>query len=177
MLGAGSDRGGCGRQATLSEEGCRKQIDGWLAEALGDVGVGRVFVDLARRADLDEPAPVHDADPGRHRHRLDLVVRDIEQRRAELALDALEFDPQVGAQLGVERREGLVHQEDGRVADQRASDRDPLHLAAGQLGRAIVELGVDLQHARDLDHLGPDRRLGMSGGSAPAAETRDCRTR
>ena len=69
------------------------------------------------------------------RHRLDLVVRDVEHRRAEVLLDALELEAQVVAQLGVERRQRLVHQRDRGLAHQRAADRDALHLPARELGR------------------------------------------
>ena len=48
-----------------------------------------------------------------------------------------------GAQLGIEVGERLVEQERHRVADQRAAERHPLPLAAGQLRRAGGEQLVD----------------------------------
>ena len=70
---------------------------------------------------------------------------DIEDGGAELLLDALQLEAKVGAQLGVERGERLVHQVDRRLAHQGATDGDALHLAARQPGRRIGQLGVDAQ--------------------------------
>ena len=81
------------------------------------------------------------------RHRLGLVVGDIEDGRAELLLDALELEPQFGAQLGVERGQRLVHQVDRGRAHQRAADGDALHLAARQLGAPVAELVLDTEQA------------------------------
>ena len=71
----------------------------------------------------------------------------------------LELQPQVGAELGVERGERLVHQVDGGLADERAADGDALHLAAGEAGGAVVELVVDAHQFRDLGDAGGDRGL------------------
>ena len=46
----------------------------------------RAVVDLLRRADLLEATAVEDRDACRHRHRLDLVVGDVDDRRLEPAL-------------------------------------------------------------------------------------------
>src|SRR5207253_2631737 len=74
--------------------------------------------------------------------------------------DSLELEPQLGTQLGVERGERLIHQVDGRPPDERPANRDTLHLAAGELGRAIVELGGDSQECGDLADLALDLVLG-----------------
>ena len=107
-------------------------------------------VDLARRADLDQPARLDDADAVGHGHGLGLVVGDVEDGGAELLLDALQLEPEVGAELGVERGERLVHQVDRRPAHQRPADGDALHLAAGKLRGAVLQLAGDAQHPRDL---------------------------
>ena len=110
----------------------------------------RVFVDLARGAELDQAALVEDADMGGHRHRLDLVMGHVKEGGAQVGVDALQLDPQVGAQLGVERGERFVHQVDAGVAHQRAADGDALHLAARKGGGLVVELVGDPQ---DFGHL------------------------
>jgi len=46
----------------------------------------RRLVNLARRADLLDPAGAHDRDPIGHRQRLFLVVRDVDGRHADVAL-------------------------------------------------------------------------------------------
>ena len=44
--------------------------------------------------------------------------------------------------LGVERRGGLVQDQDRRVLQDRAGDRDPLALAAGEPAAALADHGV-----------------------------------
>ena len=51
------------------------------ADERRDENVDRVVVELGRRADLLEHAVAHHGDPVAHRHRLDLVVRDVDRRR------------------------------------------------------------------------------------------------
>ena len=112
------------------------------------------------------------ADPVGHGHGLDLVVGDVEDGGAELALDALELDPQVRAQLGVERGERLVHQVDARAGApapgrwRRAASR------RRRARRPVVELAVDPQQRGDLAHpsalisasaLAPERRAQREG--------------
>ena len=52
------------------------------ADEAGDEPVGRVVVELERRAELHHPAVVQHHDPVGQRHRLDLVVRDVDHRGA-----------------------------------------------------------------------------------------------
>jgi hypothetical protein len=52
--------------------------------------------------ELLQAALVHDGDHVGHRHRLDLVVGDVEGRHAELLLEPLDLDAHLQAQLGVE---------------------------------------------------------------------------
>ena len=64
----------------------------------------------------------------------------------------------------VERRRGLVEHEDLRVRGEHRADRDPLLLAAGELGqRAVAQVGQPEQVERLLDALahdaGGDREL------------------
>ena len=64
------------------------------------------------------------------------VVRD-DQRRA-VAHEVADR----GGELGVEPRGRLVEHEHRRVGEQRAGDRDPLALAAGEPPAALAEVGV-----------------------------------
>jgi hypothetical protein len=59
-----------------------------------------------------------------------LIVCHVEDRCSQFALDALQLETKFRTKLGVKRRQRLVHQIDGRFANQRAADRDALHLAA-----------------------------------------------
>jgi hypothetical protein len=80
---------------------------------------------------IGEPhAAEHDGHAIAERHRLGLVVGDVHRRRAEPALDARHLGAHLHAELGVEVRQRLVHQEALRVADDRAAHRHALPLAA-----------------------------------------------
>ena len=89
----------------------------------GDEGGARRLVQLRRRAELLDLARVHDRDRVGHRHRLFLVVRDVDERDADLVLDALQLELHLLAELHVERAERLVEQEHARAIDERAQAR------------------------------------------------------
>ncbi len=99
-----------------------------------------LVVELQRRADLlDRAVAQHDHAVGQ-RHRLDLVVRDVDRRRAEVAVQLGDLDPRLAAQRRVEVGQRLVEQEDlGRPHD-RAADRHALALAAGELLRRALQV-------------------------------------
>ena len=111
---------------------------------------------------------VHDRDPVAHRHRLDLVVGDVDGGRADLLLQAADLAARLRAQLGVEVRQRLVHQEDLRLADQRAAERDALRLAAGELARAALQQRLDVQQPRGFADAAVD--LGLGHLAPPQAE-------
>ena len=78
-------------------------------------------VHLRRRPHLLDPAVVEHCQAVAHGERLLLVVGDVDERDAHLALDALELELHRLAELEVERAEGLVEQEDARLVDERAA--------------------------------------------------------
>ena len=104
-----------------------------------------------------------------------LVVRDQHRGDAELALDLADGAPELLADLGVERAEGLVEQQHLRLVRQRARHRDALLLAAGELRRQA------LVHAFERDQL--EQFLAAARAARPpscaarAARTRCCRPR
>ena len=104
-----------------------------------DEEVRRPVVDVRRRVDLLELARAQDRDAVAHGHRLDLVVRDVDRRHAEPLLQRLDLAAHVHAELGVEVRQRLVHEEHLRLANDRPAHRDALSLAAGELLRPPVE--------------------------------------
>ena len=53
------------------------------ADEPGDEEVARLLVENLRRVDLEDVAVSHHGDPLAERHRLDLVVRDVDRRDAE----------------------------------------------------------------------------------------------
>src|SRR6202042_2297278 len=136
-----------------------REVDRRAAQARGHVDVARTLVNLSWRADLRQAAVLDNADAGAKRHRLRLVVGDIEDRGAELSLDALELDAQFGPQLGVQRGKRLVHQVDGRRGNQGAADRHAPPLPAGKPGDPLLELLGDPQQRRDFVHPLSDPRF------------------
>ena len=124
-----------------------------------------MVVDVLRMAGLLEDAVPHDRDPVSHRHRLHLVVRDVDRRRLELVLDPRHLGAHLDAQACVEVRERLVHQEHARLADDRATHRNALSLAAGELTRLAVEKLRQAEHVADL--LDAPIDLPPSGSGAP----------
>src|SRR6476619_5619192 len=56
MLGANADRDGVARRRPVAERAAREQVDPRRAEPRGDGAGLRVLVDLARAADLRQPA-------------------------------------------------------------------------------------------------------------------------
>ena len=106
-------------------------------EAHHELG-GRLVVDLARRADLLDPAVVHHRDPVGDLHRLLLVVGDQHRGHALLVVQPAQPRAQLGADGGVERAERLVEQQHLRLDGERAGERHPLALAARELVRAAA---------------------------------------
>jgi hypothetical protein len=101
-----------------------------------------LVVELARPADLLDPAVVHHRDVVGDRHRLLLVVRDQDGRDVDLVVQPAQPLAQLRADLRVERAERLVEQEHARLHRQRAGERHALALAARELvGVALVVAG------------------------------------
>ena len=118
----------------------------------------REVVDLRGRADLLDPALAHDHDPVGQRERLLLVVGDVDRGDPELALDRPDLLAQDDPDLGVERRQRLVEEQDLRLDGERAGERDALLLAARQLPRVAVAAALRGGSAR----AAPSTRLSMS---------------
>ena len=104
-------------------------------QQLARVVVGRRRHDLLGRPVLDEPPALHDQHPVGDEARGGEVVRDEQQGHAELA-------PQLAEEVEDRRRQRDVHAADRLVAEQevgrdddRARDRRPLLLTAGELRR------------------------------------------
>ena len=95
-----------------------------------DEAVDRLVIQLLRRAHLLQKTFVHHRDPLAHRHRLDLVVGDVDHGRLEALVEPGDLGTGLHAQLGIEVRERLVHEEHRRLADDRTTEGDPLALAA-----------------------------------------------
>ena len=90
-------------------------------------------VNLARRADLFQRARVHHGDLVGHRQGFFLIVRHEQERDADAALEVAQFAADLFAQLGIERGERFVEQQDVGLEHDGAGESDSLTLAAGEL--------------------------------------------
>ena len=117
------------------------------------------LVELDRRGHLLDAALVEDRDPVAHRQRLLLVVGHEHEGDADLALDLLELELHLAAQLEVEGAERLVEQQHLRPVDQGPGEGDALPLAAGELGRPA--------RSRIPEPDGRQRRLGALAALRP----------
>ena len=106
------------------------------------------MVERVGGADLLDPALAHADDAVGHRRRLDLVVGDEDGGDAEAPLQAADLAAHGEAEAGVEVRQRLVEEEEARLLDQRAGERDALLLAARHLRRTAVEELADLDQRR-----------------------------
>ncbi len=95
---------------------------------------------------------VHDGQAIGHRERLFLVVGDVQERDSDLLLECAQFDLEGAAQLGIERTQRLVEQQDGRTKDERPGERDALLLAARELVRAPFLVSGQLDELQRLGH-------------------------
>ena len=138
------------------------------ADEPGDEPGRGALVDVFGIADLFDLALRHHRDAVAHHERLFLVVRDVDERDADLALDAHELELHLLAELEVERAERFVEQEHGRLVDQRAGERDPLLLAARELGGPALVVAVELHEVEVA--LDPVADLGLRDLLAPQTE-------
>ena len=77
----------------------RQHIDARLPQSAGRVDADRIFIDVARAAELNQFPVVQDADMGRHGHCFGLIVGDIKHRRAGIRLNAFQLDTQIDRSL------------------------------------------------------------------------------
>ena len=90
------------------------------------------------------------------------VVGDVERRQRQAVVKPLEERQDVGLGGVVERGQRLVHQQQPRLRQQRAAERDALALAAGEIARRAAE---KRREAAEVDHLVPaDRRRRARAG-------------
>ena len=151
------------------------QIHFWRTDEPGDKQIGWRMIEFQRRSDLlDLPAVEHDNAIGES-HGLDLIMRHIDHRRFEIAVQFGDFETGLHAQCGIEVGERFVKQECLRLAHNGAADRDALALATGKIGRLAVKQRFKLQDFRGLSDpqvaLFP-RDAGEAKGRAPCFRQR-----
>ena len=137
----------------------------WRADEARHKGVGRVVVHLQRRADLLNLARTQHHDLVGQGHRLDLVVGDVDDGGAQLAVQAGDFDAHVHAQFGIQVGQGFVKQKHFGVAHDGPANRHPLALAAGQ------SLGLAIHQRLQAENLGGGIHLGGHLGFGSPGKT------
>ena len=133
-------------------------------------GGRRLHVELARRGELFDAPMVEHRDTVRHRQRLALVVRHVDEGDAEFLLQALELDLHFLAQLEVERAQRLIEQQHLRMIDERARQRHALSLPAGELRRPALTQRFELHQ---LEHLARQSLALVARDTAHARTVRD----
>ena len=132
--------------------GDRQHVHRRRTDKARDEEIRRLVVKLGRRVTLLQESVAQDGDAVAHRHRLHLVVGDIDSRYGETLLKLDELCPGLHAELCVQVRERLVHQIDLRMTHDRAAHGDTLALAAGEVARLAVEIGLEVEQLRRFAH-------------------------
>ncbi len=103
------------------------------ADEIGDEAVRRSLIQLHRPAGLLDPTVAHDDDRVAHRQRLLLIVGHVHKGDPDLALEGLELELHLLAELEVEGTERLVEEQDRGSVHEGPGERDSLLLAARHL--------------------------------------------
>ena len=126
-----------------------------LAEKARNERVHRPLVQLDTRSNLHDTPGAHDRNAVGHHERLLLIVRHVDGRPRARGVQAADLELHLLAQLPIERAQRLVHQQDVRLDHDRAGERHPLLLAAGELADRTPAVAGQARHAeRFVDALG-----------------------
>src|SRR6266404_595729 len=134
-----------------------KQIG--LSNELRRIRGGGARIDFAGRRNLFEGSVAKQSDAIGESHGLVLVVRDKEESDADFALQGLQLALHLLAQIGVERGERLIEQQELRSIDERAGESDALLLAAAEGRRARTGEAAHFNHAQSFFHASGDFRF------------------
>src|SRR2546427_2640563 len=130
------------------------------AEQAPGVGHLRIREELDGVGLLDDPTRVHDIDALRHARDNAQVVRDEDERRAELARQVLEQIEDLRLDRHVERSRRLVGEDELGAARKGHRDHHALSHTAGELVRVIVDALLRTRDLHELEQLdGPVARL------------------
>jgi hypothetical protein len=126
----------------------------------------RVGKDRGSRAGLDDAPEVHDRDVARDVAHHREVVRDEQDREAQLPLQLPDQVEHRGLDRDIERRGDLVGDEDARSSGEGARERDALPLPAGEAR------GVGARTSRvEVDELEQPPRLRLAFRAVAATRT------
>ncbi|MCY1355165.1 hypothetical protein D9M69_415760 [compost metagenome] len=117
-----------------------------FTDEAGDEGSGRFFVEFARRSHLLDDPIIEDCDTVRHGQCFGLVMGDVHHRDAQPLVQAFDLVLHLLAQILVERPQGLVHQHQLGLENQRASKGNSLLLPTGELTWCPIALVLHFHH-------------------------------
>ena len=118
-----------------------------VSDELGSVGGRGTVIDFARRCDLLQFSHAQQRDAVRHHHGFFLIMRNKDEGDADFSLQGLQFHLHLPPQVGVERRQRFIEQQQSRTVHQSAGQRDPLLLAAADLRWLRLRMGRHLDLA------------------------------
>ena len=133
----------------------------------GHKEIFRAVVDVQGRAHLGHLSLVQHHDLFGHRHRLHLIVGDVDRGRLQPAVQLLDFGTHLGTQFCVQVAERFVEQEHLGVAHDGPAHRHPLALTAGQMPGVTVQVFVQSQNFGGPAHPIPD----FGPGNFPQLQT------
>src|SRR6266571_2888117 len=151
-----TDLNGCQTAGHLHDTAALDGVDAYDARR-GEVDRRRKY--LLYRAALAHSSCFEDHHMIAERERLDGIVRHEYRRHSQLDEPTAKLPPQMLSRRGIERGKRFVEQEQTRLTDQRARQRNALLLPSRQLPRVtILETGRPEQRHDLLDALPPIRR-------------------
>ena len=126
-------------------------------------GRWRALVEIVGRPHWRSSAVVHHRDAVGHRQGLLLVVGDVDERDADLALDRLQLHLHLLRSFRSSAPSGSSSSSTAGPVHQRARQRHALLLAAGELARRAVLAAAQLHQLERLRHPRVDLAPGPSG--------------
>src|SRR5471032_1304192 len=117
------------------------------AEEPGDKQVGRLVIQVQRRADLFHFAAIEHHDFVGHGHGLDLIVGHVDHRGLQVLVQTQQLQAHLHPQGRVEVGQRFVEQEYFRITHDRPADGHALTLAAGQLFRLAFKHRPEFENA------------------------------
>ena len=101
------------------------------------------------------------------RHQRGQAVRDDDQGAVPGDAQQIGVDDRLA--VGIERAGRLVEDQNARIADQRARDRQPLALAARQVGRPLLDEGLVTARQLSMNSSAPASRAAVTISSKLAS--------
>ena len=139
--------------APLIDHDCGDKIHGGTSHEPRHESIDRRIKHPRWRIVLLQQPTVHHCHAVGHGHRLQLVMSHIDDGGIQVLVEPLEFRPHLPAQLRIQIRQRLIHQECPRIAHQRAPQRHALLLAAGKLAWPALEQVFDIEYLGRRAHL------------------------